>query len=59
MVGTDNEHRFMVATQDARLRSRLRSTVAAAPLIFLNKVVLLVEPPSALALATANKVGME
>jgi rRNA-processing protein FCF1 len=56
MVGKSNEHRYAVATQDFDLRRTLRTTVASVPLVYLNKVVLLMEPPSPLAMKAAGEV---
>ncbi len=40
-----NGRKFFVATQDTELRSRLRS-LPGTPLIYLNKVIMVLEPPS-------------
>lgn len=42
---TVNKHRYVVATQDYRLRARLRK-IPAVPLIYLNRSVMILEPMS-------------
>lgn len=46
VIGTDNRLRFCVASQDLELRAKLRE-VPGVPLIYTNKSVVILEPPSA------------
>lgn len=45
VVNGSNKHRYVVATQKTRLRSRLRK-VPAVPLIYMNRSVMILEPMS-------------
>ncbi|KAK9456113.1 Fcf1-domain-containing protein [Dipodascopsis uninucleata] len=40
-----NKHRYVVATQDSRLRGQFRS-IPACPLIYINRSVIIMEPTS-------------
>ncbi|ORY82010.1 Fcf1-domain-containing protein [Protomyces lactucae-debilis] len=44
-VGANNKHRYIVCTQDATLRQKLR-LVPGVPLVYINRSVLILEPPS-------------
>ncbi|BFZ53600.1 hypothetical protein PYCC9005_000628 [Savitreella phatthalungensis] len=44
-VGSRNKNRYVVATQDRALRAQLRD-IPGVPLIYLNRSVLVMEPPS-------------
>ncbi|KAJ3287676.1 rRNA-processing protein UTP23 [Rhizoclosmatium globosum] len=46
VIGTDNKHKYGVASQDHTLRVHLR-TVPGTPLLYVMNSVLLLEPPSA------------
>ena len=54
LIGDDNYNRLIVATQHKQLRSDLRR-IPAVPLIYLNKSVSILEPPS---LATTRKAAL-
>lgn len=43
--GTNNKHRYVVATQSHPLRVKLRS-IPAAPIVHINRSVMVLEPPS-------------
>jgi len=45
IIGTNNKHRYVVATQSHPLRVELRS-IPAAPIIHINRSVMVLEPPS-------------
>jgi len=45
IIGTNNKHRYVVATQSHPLRVILRS-VPAAPIVHINRSVMVLEPPS-------------
>jgi len=45
IIGTDNKHRYVVATQSHPLRVRLRN-IPAAPIVHINRSVMVLEPPS-------------
>jgi len=45
VIGTNNKHRYVVATQSHPLRVKLRS-VPAAPIVHINRSVMVLEPPS-------------
>lgn len=44
-VGTRNKNRYIVATQDQKLREKLRR-VPGVPLVYINRSVMILEPPS-------------
>lgn len=44
-VGTRNKNRYIVATNDQKLREQLRN-VPGLPLIYINRSVMILEPPS-------------
>jgi U3 small nucleolar RNA-associated protein 23 len=44
-VGSRNKNRYIVATQDVRLREKLRN-VPGVPLVYINRSVMILEPPS-------------
>lgn len=44
-VGTRNKNRYIVATQDVKLREKLRA-IPGVPLIYINRSVMILEPPS-------------
>ncbi|CAG8755744.1 18437_t:CDS:2, partial [Racocetra fulgida] len=50
--GNDNPHNYCVATQNETLRQQFR-VIAGVPLLYINRTVLIVEPPSG---ATLEKV---
>lgn len=52
---TTNKHRYVVASQDFRLRSRLR-TIPAVPLVYLNRSVMVLEPMSEATLKARNDI---
>ncbi|KAH8916284.1 hypothetical protein BT69DRAFT_1287898 [Atractiella rhizophila] len=45
ILGNENKHRYIIATQSTSLRSSLR-TIPGLPIIFLNRSILLLEQPS-------------
>jgi len=45
IIGTNNKHRYVVATQSHPLRVKLRS-IPAAPIVHINRSVMVLEPPS-------------
>ncbi|KAJ3240739.1 hypothetical protein HDU81_002930 [Chytriomyces hyalinus] len=45
VVGSDNKHKYGVATQDGALRKHLRA-IPGTPLVYINNGVVLLEPPS-------------
>jgi U3 small nucleolar RNA-associated protein 23 len=55
MVGEKNQHKFIVATQDAELRSILRRT-PAVPLIYIKNSVCIMEPLSGSTGEAVNKI---
>jgi rRNA-processing protein FCF1 len=57
LVGAANEGRWVVATQDAELRSRLRA-VPGAPLVLVSSNVLVLETPSAQTRSAATGVEL-
>ncbi|CAG8732097.1 11254_t:CDS:2 [Racocetra persica] len=52
IIGNDNPHNYCVATQNETLRQQFR-VIAGVPLLYINRTVLIVEPPSG---ATLEKV---
>ena len=54
-IGSENKHHFVVATQDTRLRSDLRSR-PGVPLVYINQVVMILEQPSGVSIADAKSV---
>lgn len=52
---TINKHRYVVASQDYRLRARLR-TIPAVPLIYLNRSVMVMEPMSEATTQARNQI---
>ncbi|KAF5374908.1 hypothetical protein D9758_000485 [Tetrapyrgos nigripes] len=45
VVGETNKHRYVIATQNQPLRSKLRA-IPAIPLVHINRSVMVLEPPS-------------
>lgn len=45
VIGPENKHRYVVATQTAETREYLRA-IPAVPLIYINRSVMILEPPS-------------
>ncbi len=45
MIGVRNKHRYIVATQDRGLRNTLRD-IPGVPLVYINRSVMILEPPS-------------
>jgi U3 small nucleolar RNA-associated protein 23 len=58
IIGTTNENRFCVATNDKKLRIHLR-TVPAVPLVYINKSVVILEPPSLTTRAAVTKLEIQ
>ncbi|KAI8925903.1 Fcf1-domain-containing protein [Entophlyctis helioformis] len=57
IVGATNENHYAVATEDAALRGFLRS-IPATPLMYINKSVLILEPPSGSTLRKAQEMEL-
>ncbi|KAF8807573.1 PIN domain-like protein [Phlegmacium glaucopus] len=57
IIGTNNKHRYVVATQSHPLRVKLRS-IPAAPIVHINRSVMVLEPPSDTTLNTKREVSM-
>ncbi|KAK9761482.1 hypothetical protein K7432_013596 [Basidiobolus ranarum] len=55
IIGEDNPHNYCVATQDIKLRSKFRK-IAGVPLLYLNRSVMILEPPSGKTLETVAKL---
>jgi U3 small nucleolar RNA-associated protein 23 len=55
IMGKENKFHYCVATQDQELRSHLRS-IPGVPLMYINKSVTILEPPSKATLEYAEKV---
>ncbi|KAK7206244.1 Fcf1-domain-containing protein [Myxozyma melibiosi] len=53
-----NKHRYVVATQDPRVRGQFRG-VAATPLIYINRSVIIMEPMSPATVAAAKRLEEE
>ena len=45
-AGEDNSHHYFVASQDSRLRDRLRRLAAAVPLLHMIRNTMVLEKPS-------------
>lgn len=63
IIAADNPHNYCVATQDTRLRDSLR-LVPGVPLLYINRSVLILEPPSYVTVERAkavssNRVGFD
>ncbi|KAG9289184.1 hypothetical protein G9A89_022493 [Geosiphon pyriformis] len=58
IIGTHNEHRYCVATQNRRLREKLRH-IPGLPLLYINRTVLIIEPPSNSTLEKAKQIEFE
>ena len=56
--GTNNKHRYIVATQSHPLRIKLRS-IPAAPVVHINRSVMVLEPPSDTTLNTKRAVSLK
>jgi hypothetical protein len=56
--GTNNKHRYVVATQSHPLRVRLRS-IPAAPIVHINRSVMVLEPPSDATLNAKRAVSVK
>ena len=61
-VGNRNKNRYIVATQDRELRDKLRA-IPGVPLIYINRAVMILEPPSPATIMTKEerergKVGL-
>ena len=57
ITSNQNAHHYMVATQDKALRRSLAET-AGVPLMYLNGVVLVLEPPSQASVAFVSEVRL-
>lgn len=55
IIGQQNTHRFCVATNDKNLRIELRK-VTAVPLMYINKSVMILEPPSLITLKSQKEL---
>ncbi|CAG8551325.1 7295_t:CDS:2 [Funneliformis caledonium] len=55
IIETDNPHNYCVATQDGSLRERFRA-IPGVPLLYINRSVLIIEPPSYATLQKAKQV---
>ncbi|CAG8449227.1 10367_t:CDS:2 [Ambispora leptoticha] len=55
IIGNENEHRYGVATQNRKLRERLRG-IPGVPLLYINRTVLIFEPPSYITLEKAKQI---
>ncbi|RIB18273.1 Fcf1-domain-containing protein, partial [Gigaspora rosea] len=53
IIGNDNPHNYCVATQNETLRQQFR-VIAGVPLLYINRTVLIVEPPSGVTLEKAR-----
>ncbi|KAF9443707.1 hypothetical protein P691DRAFT_787626 [Macrolepiota fuliginosa MF-IS2] len=56
VVGDKNKHRYVIVTQSQPLRAKLR-TVPAAPIVHINRSVVILEPPSDATLRTKAMVS--
>ena len=45
LTGETNKHRYVIATQSAPLRNKLRG-IPAVPVVHMNRSVMILEPPS-------------
>ncbi|CAG8691944.1 13523_t:CDS:2 [Cetraspora pellucida] len=54
IIGNDNPHNYCVATQNETLRRQFR-VIAGVPLLYINRTVLIVEPPSGATLDKAKQ----
>ncbi|ORX91375.1 hypothetical protein K493DRAFT_165059, partial [Basidiobolus meristosporus CBS 931.73] len=45
IIGKDNQHNYCIATQNTQLRSSFRQ-IPGVPLLYLNRSVMILEPPS-------------
>ncbi|KND03285.1 rRNA-binding ribosome biosynthesis protein UTP23 [Spizellomyces punctatus DAOM BR117] len=55
IIGESNQHNYCVATQDQALRSDLRK-IPGTPLIYINRSVVILEPPSAATMAKIQEM---
>ncbi|TPX67536.1 hypothetical protein SpCBS45565_g03684 [Spizellomyces sp. 'palustris'] len=55
IIGESNQHNYCVATQDQALRSDLRK-IPGTPLIYINKSVVILEPPSTATMAKIQEM---
>ncbi|CAG8568782.1 914_t:CDS:2 [Ambispora gerdemannii] len=55
IIGNENEHRYCVATQNRKLREKLRG-IPGVPLLYINRTVLIFEPPSYVTLEKAKQI---
>jgi U3 small nucleolar RNA-associated protein 23 len=55
IMGTKNSHNYCIATQDAGLREHLRA-IPGTPLVYINKSVMILEPPSQATLERVQEV---
>ncbi|CAG8471072.1 6466_t:CDS:2 [Paraglomus occultum] len=55
IIGSENQHRYCIATQNRNLREQLRA-IPGVPLIYMNRTVLILEPPSNVTLEKARKI---
>ncbi len=55
IIGEENRLRYCVATQDKALRSQLRR-IPGIPLVYINKSVFILEPPSHTTMLKAEQV---
>ncbi|RUS31823.1 Fcf1-domain-containing protein [Jimgerdemannia flammicorona] len=55
IIADDNPHNYCVATQDKRLRDHLR-VVRGVPLLYINRAILILEPPSAVTMEMAKEI---
>lgn len=58
IIGESNKFNYAVATQDAELRAHLRK-IRGVPLLYINKSVLILEPPSHATLEFIKKVKLQ
>ena len=56
--GANNKHRYVIATQSHPLRVKLRS-IPAAPIVHINRSVMVLEPPSDTTLYAKEAVSMK
>ncbi|CAG8563120.1 9444_t:CDS:2 [Paraglomus brasilianum] len=55
IIGSENQHRYCIATQNRNLREQLRA-IPGVPLIYINRTVLILEPPSNATLEKAREI---
>ncbi|CAG8672653.1 4226_t:CDS:2, partial [Acaulospora morrowiae] len=58
IIASDNPHNYCVATQNESLRELFR-TVPGVPLLYINRSVLIVEPPSGITLEKVKQIEVE